>query len=89
MKITDLLTKHADRLEFEGMVLDVINNAINSYKQASFKPAGGINTAPANKSYIDNKKSLPVRKKPALVTITPKQIPPIPLYPDKPEKRSW
>jgi hypothetical protein len=86
MKITDLLTKHADRLEFEGMVLDVINNAINSYKQASFKPAGGINTAPANKSYIDNKKSLPVRKKPALVT--PKQIPPIPLYPE-PEKRSW
>lgn len=86
MKITDLLTKHADKLEFERSVLDVINNAINSYKQASFKPAGAINNGPANKSYIDNKKSLPVRKKPALVT--PKQIPPIPLYPE-PEKRSW
>lgn len=83
MKITDLLTKHADKLEFEGMVLDVINNAINSYKQASFKPDGAINTGQANKSKI----SLPVRKKP-LVTVTPKQIPQIPLYPE-PEKRSW
>jgi hypothetical protein len=89
MKITDLLKKHADKLEFEGMVLDVINNAINSYKQASFKPAGAINTGrPANKSYMDNKMSLPVRKKPALVTVTPKQNQPIPLYPE-PEKRSW
>ena len=90
MKITDLLKDPTDKLEFERSVLDVINNAINSYKQALFKPAGAVNTGrPANKSYRDNKMSLPVRKKPALVTVTPKQIPQIPLYPDKPEKRSW
>jgi hypothetical protein len=86
MKITDLLKDPTDKQDFERSVLDVINNAINSYKQASFKPAGAVNTGPVNKSYRDNKKSLPVRKKPALVT--PKQIPPIPLYPE-PEKRSW
>ena len=88
MKITDLLKDPTDKLEFERSVLDVINNAINSYKQASFKPAGAVNTDSVNKSYRDNKMSLPVRKKSALVTVTPKQIPQIPLYPE-PEKRSW
>jgi hypothetical protein len=86
MKITDLLTKQEDKLEFERSVLDVINNAINSYQLASFKPAGAINANQANKSYRDNKISSPVSKK---TLVTPKQIPQIPLYPDKPEKRSW
>ena len=88
MKITDLLKDPTDKLDFERSVLDVINNAINSYKQASFKPAGAVNTGPANKSYRDNKMSLPVRKNPAIVTATPKKKLPIPLYPE-PEKRSW
>ena len=88
MKITDLLKDHADRLEFQRSVLDVIKNAIDMSVISNNKLAGAINTGQANKSHRDNKMSSPVRKKPALVPVTPKQIPPIPLYPE-PEKRSW
>lgn len=85
MKITDLLKDQADRLEFQRSVLDVIKNAIDMSVISNNKLAGAINTGQANKSKI----SLPVRKKPASVTVTPKQNLPVPLYPDKPEKRSW
>jgi hypothetical protein len=88
MKITDLLKDHADRLEFQRSVLDVIKNAIDMSVISNNKLAGTINTGQANKSHRDNKMSSPVRKKPALVPVTPKQIPPIPLYP-VPDKRSW